>query len=179
MEFGPNDTDRVAATTKHWPVASHAHDVADPSDVERLLAGNRYIVLGTADVLGNPWTTPVFFAMLDRSTVCWVSSQQSRHSLNIANRPAIAFTAFDSTVEVGHGEAAYVDADARLASQVEAEAALRALNSRLPAHKHLTGTDLQPVGPLSVYVAEVRRRYLLVRGGNAKLGNELDVTVEV
>ena len=109
----------------------------DRSDIDRILATNRYIVLGTADEAGQPWVTPVFFAPLDADRVCWVSSPDSRHSRNIAHRAAIAITAFDSTVEVGQAEAAYFDAEAAAASPVETEAALQALNARLPVGKQL------------------------------------------
>ncbi len=151
----------------------------DRSDVDRLLAANRYLVLGTADEHGQPWTSPVFFARLDANRVCWVSGPDSRHSRNIARRSAVAITVFDSTVEVGRGEAAYFDADAAPATLDETDAALRALNDRLPPEKGLTSGDLQPDGPMVVYRAELRHRYLLVRGGNAEYGNELDMTVEV
>jgi uncharacterized protein YhbP (UPF0306 family) len=153
--------------------------VLDPLDVDRLLAANRYLVLATADEDGRPWATPVFFAPLDSHTLCWVSAPNSRHSRNIAARPGIAITVFDSTVEVGQGEAAYFDADAAAATPDEVEAGLRVLNRRLPEHKRLIRADLQPAGALVVYQADLRRRHLLVRGGNAEFGNEIDMTVEV
>ena len=121
----------------------------------------------------------VFFASLDPHTLCWVSSPNSRHSRNIASRPGIAITVFDSTVEVGRGEAAYFDAEAAAATPDEAEAGLRALNRRLPEQTRLSSADLRPAGALVVYRAELRRRHLLVRGGNAEFGNELDMTIEV
>jgi hypothetical protein len=153
--------------------------VIDRSGVDRVLAANRYLVLGTADEHGQPWATPVFFAPLGPAGVCWVSAPDSRHSRNIAHRTAVAITVFDSTVEVGRGEAAYADADAAPATPDETDAALQALNARLPQHKRLSGTDLQPRGPMVVYRADLRHWYHLVRGGNAEFGNDLDMTVEV
>jgi uncharacterized protein YhbP (UPF0306 family) len=140
---------------------------------------NRYLVLGTADADGQPWVTPVFFAPLDADRVCWVSSPDSRHSRNINSRAGLAITVFDSTVEVGRAEAAYFDADAGQLDEHETDAALQALNSRLPQAKHLTRDDLQPFGPLVVYQAALRHRYVLVRGGNSEFGNAVDTTVEV
>jgi len=151
----------------------------DRSDIGRILATNRYLVLGTADEAGQPWVTPVFFAPLDADRVCWVSSPDSRHSRNIANRAAIAITAFDSTVEVGQAEAAYFDAEAATASPAETEAALQALNERLPVGKQLRVGDLQPDGPLLVYRAEFRQRYVLVRGGDPDHRNVIDMTLRV
>jgi uncharacterized protein YhbP (UPF0306 family) len=153
--------------------------VIDRSNIDRILAANRYLVLGTADPAGQPWVTPVFFAPLDQDRVCWVSSPESRHSRNIANRAAIAITVFDSTVEVGRAEAAYFDADAARAMPDETDTALRALNSRLPQGKLLSAEDLQPNGPLVVYRADLRHRFVLVRGGNPDYRNVLDMTLEV
>jgi uncharacterized protein YhbP (UPF0306 family) len=153
--------------------------VIDRSAVDRVLAANRYFVLGTADAAGQPWVTPVFFAPLDADRVCWVSSPDSRHSRNIARRAGVAITVFDSSVEVGHAEAAYFDAEAAQATPDETGTALQALNSRLPQDKRLSGEDLQPGGPLVIYRADLRHRYVLVRGGNAELGNAVDTTVEV
>jgi uncharacterized protein YhbP (UPF0306 family) len=136
-------------------------------------------VLGTADSAGQPWVTPVFFAPLDRDRVYWVSSPDSRHSRNITQRAAVAITVFDSTVAVGRAEAAYCDADAALATPDETDTALRALNLRLPQGKQLTVEDLQPHGPMAIYRADLRRHYVLVRGGNPDYGNILDMTLEV
>jgi uncharacterized protein YhbP (UPF0306 family) len=153
--------------------------VTDRAVIDRVLATNRYVVLGTADRAGQPWVTPVFFALLDADRVCWVSSPESRHSRNIADRAAIAITAFDSTVEVGEAGAAYFDADAAPASPDESAAGLQALNARLPLAKQLGPEDLQPEGQLVVYRATLRRRYVLVRGGDAHYGNVSDMTLEV
>lgn len=153
--------------------------MVDVSAVDRVLAANRYLVLGTADEGGQPWVTPVFFAPLEPDRVCWVSSPDSRHSRNIAERAEVAITVFDSTVEVGRAEAAYFDADAAQATPDETDAALQSLNSRLPQDKRLSREDLQPRGPLAIYRADLRRRYVLVRGGNPEFGNAVDMTVEV
>jgi len=153
--------------------------VPDRSDVDRLLEANRYLVLGTADVDGKPWVSPVFFAPLGPDLVCWVSSPKSRHSRNIASRTALAITVFDSTVEVGRAEAAYFDGDATEIAADETDAALHALNSRLPEAKWLSRDDLQPAGPMVVYQATLQHRYVLVRGGDPEFGNDLDMTVEV
>lgn len=151
----------------------------DRSAVDRVLAANRYLVLGTADQDGQPWVTPVFFAPLDPNRVCWVSSPDSRHSRNIAHRAEVAITVFDSTVEVGRAEAAYFDADAAQATLDETDTTLQALNSRLPQDKRLSHDDLQPRGPLVVYRADLRHRYVLVRGGDPEHPNVVDMTVEV
>lgn len=151
----------------------------DPSAMDRVLAANRYLVLGTADGDGDPWVTPVFFAPLGPNRLVWVSSPDSRHSRNIARRAAVAITVFDSTVDVGQAVAVYFDAAAGPATPGETATALRALNSRLPQAKRLDGDDLHPHGPMVVYRADLRHRYVLVRGGDREFGNAVDMTVEV
>ncbi len=153
--------------------------MSDRSTIDRLVAANRYLVLSTADEQGLPWATPVFFAPLATDRLCWVSSPDSRHSRNITHRNTVAITVFDSTVPVGQAEAAYFDADAATASPGETDAAMRALNSRLPHDKQLGGDDLQPRGPLVVYRAHLLHSYVLVRGGNQHFGNQTDRTVEI
>ncbi len=146
---------------------------------DRVLAANRYLVLGTADGNGNPWASPVFFAPAGPDRLVWVSSPDSRHSRNIAGRAAVAITVFDSTVEVGRAEAAYFDADAGPVPPDAIAATVRALNSRLPEGNRLSADDLHPRGPMVAYRADLRRRYVLVRGGNREYGNTLDMTLEV
>jgi hypothetical protein len=153
--------------------------VIDRAAVDRVLAANRCLVLGTADDAGAPWLTPLFFAPLGPHRLCWVSAPDSRHSRNIARRPSVAITVFDSTVAVGQAEAAYFEAQAAPARPDEVAAALRSLNSRLPADKQLADEDLQPRGPLLVYQADPEHTYLLVRGGDPEYGNAVDTTVEV
>lgn len=161
--------------TKDAPLAAGL----DMGTVARVLGANRYLVLGTADPTGTPWVSPVFFAPLDHSTLCWVSSPDSRHSRNLTARPAVAITVFDSTVEVGKAEAVYFDAQAAAINPAQAPSALDALNLRLPPHQQLSIEDIAPHGQMVAYRAEVRHRYLLVRGGNPDVGNPVDITVEV
>ncbi len=151
----------------------------DRSTIDRLLAANLYLVLGTADEDGHPWVSPVFFAQLGPDRLCWVSSPDARHSRNIAHRNTIAITVFDSTVAVGRAEAAYFDANAAAATPDEVDAALQSLNARLPSDKALNPDDLQPHGPLVVYRADLQHRYILIRGGDPEHGNAVDTTVEV
>jgi uncharacterized protein YhbP (UPF0306 family) len=151
----------------------------DRGGIDAVLTANRYLVLGTASRSGQPWVTPVFFAQLGADRVVWVSSGDSRHSQNIAHRPAVAITVFDSTVEVGQAEAAYFEAVAGRTTPAETEAALAALNVRLPQTKQLRVADLHPSGPLLAYRADLRRSYALVRGGNSAFGNSVDIRVEV
>ncbi|MEU7458308.1 hypothetical protein [Streptosporangium roseum] len=53
------------------------------------------------------------------------------------------------------------------------------LNARLPAGKELTGDDLAPSGPLLAYSADVRRHFVLVRGGDSRFDNVTDARLRL
>lgn len=153
--------------------------MTDRATIARILTANRYCVLATADASGRPWATPVFFAPLGDDRLCWVSGPDARHSVNIASRSSVAVTVFDSTVPVGSAEAAYFDAAASRVPTPDVDAALRALNGRLPSGHALSRGDIAPDGPMGVYQARILHWYVLVRGGNPEHGNTLDVSLEV
>lgn len=45
-----------------------------------LMDANLYVILGTADADGTPWTSPVYFAAADYAEIFWVSSPDAQHS---------------------------------------------------------------------------------------------------
>ena len=147
--------------------------------VPRLLAEIKYLVLGTADEAGHPWTSPVYFAAADPRRLYWVSSPDSRHSRNIAHRPQVAITVFDSTVPIGGAEAIYLTATAGLAGDDETDEALAALNTRLPDGRHLDRDDLAPNGLLRIYRADVAEHFVLIRGGDQRFDNVIDMRLPV
>jgi len=57
---------------------------------------NRFMALGTADRSGTPWVSPVWYAPASDSEFVWVSRPGSRHSRNLAERPQVAITIYDS-----------------------------------------------------------------------------------
>ncbi|PPS91424.1 hypothetical protein BZZ08_00304 [Streptomyces sp. MH60] len=147
--------------------------------VPRLLAQHRYLVLGTADGEGRPWASPVFFAADGPHRILWVSSPDSRHSRNIAARPEVAITVFDTAAPVGGAEAVYLEATAGPAPDDARAADLASLNTRLPTGHQLVPKDLGPAGPLLVYQATVPRHFVLIRGGDARFDNVTDARLVV
>ena len=113
--------------------------------VPRLLAQHRYLVLGTADAEGRPWATPVFYAPDGEHRILWVSAPESRHSRNIAARPDVAITVFDTSAPIGGAEALYLEGTAAPVADDACAAALAQLNTRVPASHHLGPDDLEPV----------------------------------
>lgn len=88
----------------HDDLAAHARTLLDT---------NRYLVLGTADEDGRPWTSPVYFAAADERTYYWTSTTDARHSRNLTGRPEVSIVVFDSTVAPYRGRAVYAVGQAR------------------------------------------------------------------
>jgi nitroimidazol reductase NimA-like FMN-containing flavoprotein (pyridoxamine 5'-phosphate oxidase superfamily) len=78
----------------------------------QLLDVNRYLVLGTVDPDGRPWTSPVYFSADGHQDFYWVSATDSRHSRNLADRPQVSIVVFDSSVAPYHGRAVYAVGEA-------------------------------------------------------------------
>ena len=72
-----------------------------------LLTRIRYVTLGTVTPEGRPWTSPVYFAADGLTDFYWVSSPESRHSVNLAHDDAVSLVVFDSTVAPYTGRALY------------------------------------------------------------------------
>lgn len=84
--------------------------MSDTDEFERIVRANQYMVLATADDVGVPWATPVWFATDDARTLYWVSSPETRHSRNISARPQVGIAIFDSTQVPGTGKGVYLSA---------------------------------------------------------------------
>jgi hypothetical protein len=121
----------------------------------------------------------VFFAADRVDRVLWVSAPDSRHSRNIAVRPDVAITVFDSHAPIGGAEALYLEATAEPVAGHACRPALDTLNTRLPAHQRLGLDDLEPAGPLRVYQAVITRHFVLIRGGDDRFDNVTDARLEV
>jgi nitroimidazol reductase NimA-like FMN-containing flavoprotein (pyridoxamine 5'-phosphate oxidase superfamily) len=74
---------------------------------ETLINSNSYLTLGTSDLKGHPWTSPVYFAAASVQEYYWESATEARHSRNLVERPQLSIVIFDSTVAPYHGRAVY------------------------------------------------------------------------
>jgi nitroimidazol reductase NimA-like FMN-containing flavoprotein (pyridoxamine 5'-phosphate oxidase superfamily) len=88
----------------HDDLAAHARS---------LINANLYLVLGTTDPDGRPWTSPVYFAPAGDREFYWVSATDARHSVHVAERPQVSLVIFDSTVAPYQGRAVYAVGEAR------------------------------------------------------------------
>jgi uncharacterized protein YhbP (UPF0306 family) len=147
--------------------------------VPRLLGQHLYLVIGTTDDDGRPWVSPVFFAADGAHRIVWVSAPESRHSRNIAARPSVAITVFDTNVPVGGAEALYLEATAAFVPDDESAASLALLNDRVPTGKRLGPDDVGPAGPMRLYQATITQHYVLIRGGDSRFDNVTDARLPV
>lgn len=119
-----------------------------------IIDGNVYLVLGTADRDGNPWTNPVYFAADRYTDFYWISSPEVTHSRNIAHRPQVSIAIFDSRQPTGTGAAVYLSA---LAEEVpDADIARGLAVYPGPADRGgrpLTPDQLRPPSPYRLYRA--------------------------
>ncbi|XVV16489.1 pyridoxamine 5'-phosphate oxidase family protein [Actinoplanes sp. CA-131856] len=77
-----------------------------------IVESNLYLTLSTVGTDGRPWASPVYFAPAGERDLLWCSETSARHSVNLAERPLVGLTVFDSTVEPYHGRAVYAEAEA-------------------------------------------------------------------
>jgi len=109
-------------------LAAHARAIID---------ANLYLILGTVDPDGRPWTSPVCYTPGGNREFYWFSDTDARHSRNLAERPQVSFVIFDSTVEPYHGRAVYAAGEAQELSGSD-------LDRALAAHPRPDRPDLLP-----------------------------------
>ena len=81
----------------------------DPARIARaVIDANSYLTLATADRAGRPWASPVWYAQAGYREFFWVSSPDTRHSRNLAERPQAGIVIFDSHVRAGAAQAVYL-----------------------------------------------------------------------
>lgn len=138
----------------------------------RVIDANSYMTLGTTDDDRRPRLSPVYYHCAAYRRFYWVSSPRARHSLHIEARPDVAGVIFDSTAEVGRGEAVFFAADARAVAGEDLDRSLDEAFGPTEAVS-FTATELHELG-LSLYVAELRTCEVHVPGRHPTFGRGLD-----
>lgn len=67
-----------------------------------------YLVLATADLSGQPWASPVYFAHSGYREFFWVSDPEADHSTNLRDRREVGIVVFDSSAGIGSGQGVYI-----------------------------------------------------------------------
>jgi pyridoxamine 5'-phosphate oxidase-like protein len=130
-----------------------------------------YMVLGTADEAGQPWTSPVYFASKSYREFYWMSSPQVTHSRNILVRPEISIVIFDSGIPVGKGQAVYISAVAEELAGAELDRGLQIYNGRFqnPAEHGVSviaPEDVRAPALYRLYRAIAQRHWVLDPAGH-------------
>jgi hypothetical protein len=141
-----------------------------------IIDSNRYMALGTADLGGHPWVSPVWFASEDYKHFHWVSSPDARHSRNVAARPEVAIAIFDSTVPVGGAQAVYMSGWADELTGAELERGIEVFGrlSEADVGRRWGLDDVQPPSLIRLYRATVSEHYVLIAGRDPELGTGVD-----
>jgi len=105
-----------------WEMATST----DPREAfEAIVRANQFMILATADEEGVPWASPVWFATTGFREYFWISSPDARHSRNLAVRPELAISIFDSSQPPLTGLGVYIAATAVQVPESELDAALQ------------------------------------------------------
>jgi uncharacterized protein YhbP (UPF0306 family) len=139
-----------------------------------------YMVLGTADETGQPWTSPVYFASEKYREFYWMSSPDVKHSRNILLRSQISIVIFDSRVAVGMGQAVYMSAIAEELTGSDLERGTQIYNGRFqnPSEygvRTITLEDVRSPASYRLYRALAQEHWVLDR--NSRPDHRIPVNV--
>jgi nitroimidazol reductase NimA-like FMN-containing flavoprotein (pyridoxamine 5'-phosphate oxidase superfamily) len=128
-----------------------------------IIDANLYMVLGTADVAGHPWVSPVYFAPTAYRVFFWVSSSDAKHSRNIEARGEVSIVIFDSSVPISTGRGVYMTATAQELIGDERAEGIDFFSRRSLAHggHEWTLEDVKPPARLRLYGAAAANQYVL------------------
>ena len=139
-----------------------------------IIDASRYMILATADAAGGPWASPVYFAHDAYRRFIWVSRPERRHSLNIAVRPEIAISIFDSTQRIGSGHGVQVSATAAELAGPDRDSAIEAFSRRSVEHGGVPFTLAMVEAPAAIRLYQaVAVEQFVVLGDDNRLSVEL------
>ncbi len=88
--------------------------------LDAILAGENYLVLGTAGPDGQPWTAPLYFASDERRHLFFISRRDSAHAEHLRGRSAVSVSIFNSGCAPGHCDGVQLSGEARELDQIGA-----------------------------------------------------------
>ncbi len=130
---------------------------------EAIVGVSSYMTLATADAAGLPWASPVWFASTDCRQFFWVSSPQARHSQNLAARPELAISIFDSRQPPYSGQGVYISATGATVPESEIDAGLEVYSgvSRLRGLPEWDRSKVTSPAEHRLYRASTIERFIL------------------
>lgn len=140
-----------------------------------IIDSTRYMALGTTDPDGRARVSPVYYAPRGYGEVFWISSTQTHHSRNIAERPHVSMAIFDSTAPIGTAQAVYLKATAEVLPDEEFEEWVEfACRPRFPEQKVFPREELQAPAQFRLYRARVSEHSVHIRGSDPEYGTGSD-----
>lgn len=140
----------------------------------RVIDANHYMVLATRDPDEGPRLSPVYYTAARYTDFYWVSSPEARHSRNLAERPQVEIVIFDSTADVGDGEAVYLAAIARPIRDHELAAVCAEAFRTTAGGQRFEPDALRGSSPLRLYVARAKSCEVHVAGSHPVHGRGVD-----
>lgn len=90
--------------------------MSDETRVREIYKYNLHMVVSTADKNGNPWVTPLAYTFDSNYSLYWMSSKDSRHSINVRARKEVALVIYNMEPP---RDAVYIDADVNELNKVD------------------------------------------------------------
>ena len=128
-----------------------------------IIDANLYMVLGTADQIGQPWVSPVYYAPAEYREFFWVSKPDASHSRNLEARGEVSIVIFDSSAPINTGQGVYMSAAAQQLTGDDRVEGIDIYSRRALAHggREWTLEDVQAPAHLRLYRAIARDHYVL------------------
>jgi Pyridoxamine 5'-phosphate oxidase len=140
----------------------------------RVIDANHYMNLGTRDPDGRPRLSPVYYTPARYTDFYWLSSPQAHHSRNLIDCPDVQIVIFDSTADVGDGEAVYLAASARPIRDDELDAVCAEAFRTTAGARRFEPDELRGDAPLRLYIARATSCEVHVAGRHPVHGRGID-----
>jgi Pyridoxamine 5'-phosphate oxidase len=140
----------------------------------RVIDANHYMTLATRDPDGRPRLSPVYYTPARYTDFYWLSSPRAHHSRNLIDRPEVELVIFDSTADVGDGEAVYLAANARPIRDDELETVCAEAFRTTAGARRFEPDELRGDAPLRLYVARATSCEVHVAGRDPVHGRGVD-----
>jgi hypothetical protein len=139
----------------------NGHDLE--AAAKEIIDASLYMVVATADLSGQPWASPVFFAHSGYREFFWVSEPEATHSLNLRDRREVGIVMFDSSAPLGTDQGVYVSGVARELPAHETAEGIEIVSTRCLAQggSEWTMEDVSPPARHRLYQATAEGHYVL------------------
>lgn len=135
----------------------------DTAAARKIIDASLYMVVATADLSGQPWATPVYFAHRDYREFFWVSEPEATHSVNLRDRREVGIVIFDSSVPINRGQGVYISGVAQELPAHETAEGLEIFSARTAGHggDEWSEEDIRPPSRHRLFQATAEATYVL------------------